>query len=233
MEKHGANEDCEQVCEDSWRRTATTTEERKTETFQFKDSFRKTCCWQMKRGNSGRREHVGSRDEKEEEGGKMLEEGADRGALKLCSSWNDASVSVNSVGSPLKKILTNHNIFGREGKTNFKRYASTMSVLFVAALFLRMWLAVSIGNGFGSAPGQDPCAWALHHWRHDCSKKEKKKKIFRGMKIQFSHPVHQMAQKQDETISTHPLYRLFRWEHLQGFPHFTRCISDTIIQVGL
>lgn len=35
-------------------------------------------------------------------------------------------------------------------------------MLFITALLLRMWLAVAVGNGFGSAPGQDPSPRALH-----------------------------------------------------------------------
>lgn len=42
-------------------------------------------------------------------------------------------------------------------------YVCTMSVLFIAALLLRVWLAIPVGYGFGSAPGQDPSPRALHH----------------------------------------------------------------------
>lgn len=42
-------------------------------------------------------------------------------------------------------------------------YVCTVSMLFIAALLLRVWLAIPVGYGFGSAPGQDPSPRALHH----------------------------------------------------------------------
>lgn len=42
-------------------------------------------------------------------------------------------------------------------------YVSTVSMLLIAALLLRVWLAVAVGYGLGSAPGQDPGPRALHH----------------------------------------------------------------------
>lgn len=39
---------------------------------------------------------------------------------------------------------------------------STMGMLFVAALLFRVWLAVAVGYGLGSASGQDPGPRTLH-----------------------------------------------------------------------
>lgn len=72
-----------------------------------------------------------------------------------------------------------------------------MGMLFIAALLFRVRLAVAVGYGLGSAPGQDPGPRALHHWGHGCNKHRDPKNTISPKEHNRSSAAHALCLKSD------------------------------------